>query len=215
MYSEKKQGVNKMSQITEMQSRLAALKKKLLARAKTKEGIEHSYPIPLKLETKTLADGDWEVSGYVAVFNNVDLTGDLIQKGAFEKSLRSGRKVKFLFNHDAGRPLGIAKTLKEDSRGLFGQFKISKTRLGEEVRELLKDGALDSFSFGYTVRDSEYKGDVRLLREIDIFEASLVSIPANSDAVVTNFKDVAPVSLVEAHKIRSRLNEIGRKHGGQ
>jgi HK97 family phage prohead protease len=199
-------------QIVEMRERLEALKKRLLTPGKIKAGTEYSYPI--QLETKAMVDGDWMVSGYVAAFNNVDMGGDMILPGAFKKSLSSGRKIRFLFNHDGARPLGIAKTLKEDSKGLYGSFKISRTRLGEEVRELLKDGALDSFSFGYNTTDYEYKGDVRVLKSIDLYEASLVSIPMNSEAIVTDFKDSQPtVSLVEAHKIKSRLNELGRKYG--
>ncbi len=153
------------------------------------EVIEYSYPLPL--ETKAIGDG-WQVEGYIATFGNVDLGGDLIIPGAFTESLKSGRKVRFLFDHKA--PLGATKSLREDSKGLFGKFKISKTQLGEEIHQLLNDGAIDSFSFGYLVKDHEYKGQVRILKQIDLFEASLISIPMNPSAVVTGFKDIEQIT---------------------
>src|SRR4030042_6440076 len=197
--------------IAEIRARLDKLRDRLKNRG-GKKGAEYSYPV--QLEVKAVNDDDWQVSGYISIFNTVDLTGDMILPGAFDKSLKSGRKVRFLFNHDGGRILGAPRVLKPDQKGLYGSFKISKTPLGADVRQLLLDGALDSFSFGYNVQDYEYKGDVRVLKQIDLYEASLVSIPANSDAVVTGFKDTQPtISLVEAHRIQSRLAELGRKYG--
>jgi len=167
------------------------------------KAIEFGSPIPI-MEFKTDGD-DWEVSGYVSVFNNIDLGKDIVLPGAFTKSLKSGRKVRFLYSHDPRAVLGVPRELKEDNKGLFGRFKISKTKLGEETHQLLKDGAIDSFSFGYSAADYIYNDDdVRELKSIELYEASLVSMPMNPAAIVTDFKDY--MSLVD--KVNKAIEEI-------
>lgn len=159
-----------------------------VAKRKTSGVMQFATPIPI-LEFKDEGD-DWEVSGYVSIFNNVDLGNDIVLPGAFKNSLSSGRKVRFLLSHDPKSVLGVPKTLKEDKKGLFGRFKISKTRLGEETHQLLQDGAIDSFSFGYRSMDEDYREDgIRELKSIDLFEASLVAMPMNPDSIVTGFKE--------------------------
>lgn len=167
------------------------------------KAIEYANPIPI-MDFKS--DGnDWEVSGYVSVFNNIDLGKDIVLPGAFTKSLNSGRKVRFLYSHDPRSVLGVPKELKEDNRGLFGRFKISKTRLGEETHQLLQDGAIDSFSFGYSAADYLIgDDDVRQLKGIELYEASLVAMPMNPQAIVTNFKEY--LSLVD--KITKYIEEF-------
>ena len=149
----------------------------------------YSRPIQIA-EFKAAGDGEWEVSGYVSTFNNEDYGGDVVRPGAFKKTLVSGPKVRFLRDHDPRMLLGVPLKLKEDSKGLFGRFKISKTRLGEETHELLKDEALDSFSFSYhaDVYEIDEKDQIRYLNELTLFEASLVAMPMNPEAAVTGFK---------------------------
>lgn len=151
--------------------------------------LQYSHPLPIQ-EIKAAGDGTWEVSGYVSTFGGVDLGGDTILRGAFDDTLAAGRKVKFLFAHDQSQVLGVPLALKADDRGLFGRFKISRTRLGEDVHTLLKDGAIDSFSIGYFPEEYEFDPETgtRILKKIDLLEASAVAIPMNPDALVTNVK---------------------------
>lgn len=151
--------------------------------------VQYSRPLPIQ-EIKAAGDGTWEVSGLLSTFGGVDLGGDTILRGAFDETLASGRKVKFLFAHDQSQVLGTALSIKAEDRGLFGRFKISRTRLGEDVHTLLKDGALDSFSIGYFPEEFEFDPDTgtRILKKIDLLEASVVAIPMNPDAVVTHVK---------------------------
>jgi HK97 family phage prohead protease len=151
--------------------------------------VQYSHPVPIA-EIKAASDGSWEVSGLISTFGGVDLGGDTILRGAFDETLASGRKVKFLFAHDQSQVLGTALSLKAEDRGLFGRFKISRTRLGEDVHTLLKDGALDSFSIGYFPEEFEFDPDTgtRILKKIDLLEASVVAIPMNPDAIVTHVK---------------------------
>jgi HK97 family phage prohead protease len=150
---------------------------------------EYSLPLPIG-EVKAVDDGSWEVAGYASVWDVVDLGNDVVHKGAFLDSLGNGRKVRFLYGHDHRSVLGAPIELKEDEQGLHGRFRISKTRLGDEVHTLLKDGALDSFSIGYLARDfrfDEEKG-VRHLDAIDLLEVSVVAVPMAPRALVTAVK---------------------------
>lgn len=153
--------------------------------------VQYSIPLPIQ-EIKAASDGTWEVSGYASTFGSVDRVGDTIMKGAFDRSLSDGRRIKFLYAHDPSQVLGVPISLKADDHGLFGRFKISRTRLGEDVHTLLKDGALDSFSIGFYIDDLDFDPETgtRLLKDIDLLEASVVAIPANPEALVTNVKQM-------------------------
>lgn len=162
--------------------------------------LEPAYGAPLRIEEVKAAGDAWEVSGYAATYGNTDLGGDVILPGAFDESLKSGRKVRFLYAHDHRQVLGVPVKLHSDDKGLFGRFKISKTRLGEEVHQLLKDGALDSFSIGFIPTDVEFDdADIRKLKSIDLLETSVVAMPMNPQALVTAVKaeDAATLPFAE------------------
>lgn len=150
--------------------------------------MEFSKPVQI-MELKEAGD-EWLCEGYVSTFNNVDLGNDMVMPGAFKDTLKSGPKVRFLLSHDPRLVLGVPKKLKEDSKGLFGSFKISKTQLGQDTHQLLLDSALDSFSIGYSAEDwNMVDGDVRELHKVTLYEASLVPLSMNQEALVTGVKE--------------------------
>lgn len=160
------------------------------------------YSKPLQIEGFKSDNEDWLVEGYVSTFGNVDRGDDIVMAGAFDETLKSGPKVKFLLSHDPTKVLGIPTKLKEDKKGLFGSFKISKTTLGADTHQLLLDGALDSFSIGYRAKVWEWdtESEVRKLVKIELYEASLVPIPMNPQAEVTRVKDLTGGTLTERMK---------------
>jgi phage head maturation protease len=81
-------------------------------------------------------------------------------------------------------PLGRATLLREDRAGLYGEFHVSKTAGGDEALELVRDGALDSFSVGFTPIKQVQRNGVTVRTETGIREASLVTFPAYEDALV-------------------------------
>lgn len=155
------------------------------------------YGALFKIDDVKAADNGWLVEGYVSTFGNVDHGGDVVMRGAFDALDPS--KVKFLYQHQTDQVLGVAKSLKADDKGLFGTFKISKTALGEDVHTLLKDGALDSFSIGFIPSVVEFDDvGTRLLKAMDLKEASIVSFPMNELAGVTRVKaDLPFVQMLE------------------
>ena len=130
-------------------------------------------------------------AGYASTFDE-DLGGDIISKGAFNKTMERKDRVKVLWQHN--EPIGKSVDMRTDSKGLYVEGKISKTRLGDEAIELMQDGVIDQMSIGFSIPNgkSEYneKGN-RLIHEVKLFEYSLVTFPMNEKAIITSVKSVS------------------------
>lgn len=132
-----------------------------------------------------------EFRGYAATWDK-DRGDDIILKGAFAKTLKErGDRVKILWQHH--EPIGRPLEMVEDEKGLFVVGKISKTRTGDEAIELMRDDVIDQMSIGYSVPEdkSDYVGGVRIIRELKLYEFSLVTFPMNENAVITGVKSIA------------------------
>lgn len=108
------------------------------------------------------------------------------ERGAFAKTIAErGDKVKLLAQHDWRTwPLGRATLLREDAGGLYGEFHVSSTRAGDEALELVRDGAIDSFSVGFSPIKHVKRDRVTWRTEVGLREASLVTFPAYETALV-------------------------------
>ena len=134
--------------------------------------------------------------GYASTFGNRDRVGDVVSPGAFRKSLerhtREGTMPAMLLHHDMRRPIGKWTSMSEDQKGLRVEGTLTKgVRDSDEAYALIKDGAINSMSIGYVVNDEDYdvKSDTNKLKEIELHEVSLVTIPANAQALVASVKD--------------------------
>ena len=109
-------------------------------------------------------------SGYAAVYGNIDSGGDIIEPGAFTKTIAEGwERVKILALHnDCWLPIGRPLELREDSNGLFIKAKISDTSMGRDIKVLLKDGVLTELSIGYDPIVFDYAGQDTALVEIKV-----------------------------------------------
>lgn len=119
---------------------------------------------------------------------------EVFTKGAFNRTLQqSKRKVKVYLEHDHKRVLGAAHELRDDPKGLYAELRISKTAKGDEILELVKDGALDAFSVGFKPvkgRDIWSKDQKSVKRtEVQLVEVSLTTAPAYEDAVITSMRN--------------------------
>ena len=152
-----------------------------------------SLSIPFELKREPDQDGTFE--GYASVFDVVDNGLDVVNRGAFVKSLDE-RKPKLLWQHDMAQPIGVWDEVKEDERGLYVKGRISKdVQKGAEAMALLRMGAIDSMSIGYRTREAVKEGDgsVRRLMAVDLFEISLVTIPMLDAATVTDVKSIRTI----------------------
>lgn len=152
-------------------------------------------------EFKREPDKDGVFEGYASVFGIVDQGMDVVERGAFTKSLGSGRKVKLLWQHDMAKPIGVWDEIREDERGLFVKGRILKdVQQGAEAMALMRAGAIDSMSIGYRTVDASFEGggDVRKLHELELFEISLVTFPMLPDAKITDIKSIKTIRDFEA-----------------
>jgi len=135
-------------------------------------------------------------TGYGSIFGNEDQGSDIMQKGAFTKSLenRPAPKVKMLYQHKTDEPIGVFEDMYEDEKGLFVKGRLAMgTQKGREAYELLKMGALDGMSIGFRADPdkqgyNENKRGTRTLKEVDLMEISLVTFPMNERALIENVK---------------------------
>ncbi|WP_295879128.1 HK97 family phage prohead protease [uncultured Bartonella sp.] len=145
-----------------------------------------------RLDVKNLAeDGTFE--GYGSIFGNVDCYRESVVKGAFSKTLKKHEQdnnpVLMLWQHSWEDPIGVWKELKEDDRGLYGVGEINlDVQKGREAYSLMKQRALTGLSIGYKEVKYTDNAEVRLLEEIDLYEISPVTFPANEEARISTVK---------------------------
>lgn len=163
------------------------------------------------VEVKAAAGGEGTFSGYGSVFNNLDAAGDVIKPGAFKQTLKEWKKgkgkwPKMLLQHGGGFfggaaidgiPIGQYTHMEEDGKGLKvdGRLFALDTDRGRLIYDGLKSGELDSLSIGYMVREyiAGTKADEprRTITNIDLWEVSVVTFPANDKAIITDVKSLS------------------------
>lgn len=149
---------------------------------------QHAIPI---LEVKASAEG--RVTGYGSTFGNIDSYGDTVMPGAFAATLDAHRQRKsaplMLWMHDRSMPVGRWEKVGEDSHGLHVEGVLNmRTVAGKEAYEHLSFGSAGGLSIGYTTAREQMRGDINVLHEVNLHEVSIVSMPADSHARVTDVK---------------------------
>jgi HK97 family phage prohead protease len=158
----------------------------------------------LALDVKEITD-EGKFEGYASTHYNVDEGGDRVEQGAFDRSLARykarNQRPKMLWMHDPNKVIGVWDDLYQDDKGLFVKGRLLKeTQLGRETHVLMRAGAIDSLSIGYRTIADGYEGansEVRVLKELDLYEVSIVSFPMNTEARVTDVKRLDSIRDVE------------------
>ena len=135
--------------------------------------------------------------GYAAVFDTETPIGgkagfvERIRRGAFKRSLASGRDILGLKDHDPAAVLGRTKsrtlTLREDAHGLEFELSVPATTLGNDLLTMARRGDLGGVSFGFRVEEAgqRWQGRLRELIDVDLLEISIISsFPAYAQTVV-------------------------------
>ena len=149
------------------------------------------------------------VEGYASTWTKTpDSYGDIVIKGAFTETLKkrkaTGHPFPLCFNHDFDQIIGAVTEAEEDDFGLKIKASFLNTALAQEKRELVKEGIVWQFSFAYSVLGSEEptaeekkQGIFQKLTKLDLYEVSLVPVPANQTAIVTEVKNDSEVETKE------------------
>jgi HK97 family phage prohead protease len=170
-----------------------------------------------KLERKSFAlkldgppDDEGRFTGYAAVFGNVDQGNDLIEPGAFTKTLSENPEVPILWAHDPNEPIGVSASMAEDGKGLRveGQLAMDVQR-ARELHALMKIGAIKGLSIGYRTVQRSFKGAVRHLQELKLGEFSLVTFPMNTLAGVDGVKDLYGWEATEGRLLPAAMIRAG------
>ncbi len=164
-------------------------------------------------ESVVTIDGGSVITGYASWFGVEDTGRDVVEPGAYCDSLArmstEGRRVKMLWQHDPAQVIGVWDEVREDGRGLFVKGRLlAGVEKAREAAELIAAGALDGLSIGYTVKRAGKDGQGRrLLKELELWEVSLVTFPMLPSARVGAKAD--PMRDV-ARAIRSARLELAR-----
>jgi HK97 family phage prohead protease len=129
------------------------------------------------MEASVGADG--LIEGYASLFGAPDQSGDVVERGAYARSLGDGRRIKMLWQHDPREPIGTWDEVREDRKGLYVRgHLLSSVARAREAAALIEAGAIDGLSIGYrTVRATKNDKGQRLLSELELWEVSLVTFP--------------------------------------
>lgn len=162
------------------------------------------------LETKIEASDDGAVEGLAWKFAEPDRVGDIIVKGAF-----AGATVPLplLFGHDQNDPIGTWDVAEERADGLHlkGRLLVEDVARAREVRALVRSGAVRGISIGFrTLKSTNRARGGRTISQLELLEASLVTIPMHPGARVTSAK-TAVRALSLAAKLQRAAAQLAKK----
>ncbi|MEK4201156.1 HK97 family phage prohead protease [Cytobacillus sp. FSL K6-0265] len=144
------------------------------------------------------------VSGYAAVFNSKTSIGEyfdeMISPGAFSRTLSENGDIRALINHNWDKLIGRTKSgtliLSEDERGLKFEIDLPNTSYARDLAESMERGDINQCSFGFYATEESWDYSIepalRTVNEAELFEISIVSIPAyeNTEAALVRSKEI-------------------------
>lgn len=134
-------------------------------------------------------DGEYlYIDAYASVFGNVDTYKDVVDKGAFVRTISGDNRprIKFCYQHDLKDVRGKIMDIQEDDYGLKCTIRTSRTQKGKDLAIQIEDGELFELSIGYNTKEYDIIDGIRHIKEADLIEVSIVSRAANPKAVITD-----------------------------
>lgn len=173
------------------------------------------------LTTRAAAEGETrKLVGYASVFNSPTVIGDdwfteEIAPGAFARSIKE-KDVRALFNHDWSNVLGRKKSgtlkLEEDEHGLRFEIDLPDTTVAKDLAKSVDRGDIDQCSFGFIPVVEKWDHDAqpakRTLEEVELFEVSIVSLPAYDDTTVSLRSREQAKAIERRQKVLNQIKSI-------
>lgn len=146
-------------------------------------------------------------SGYLSVFDVIDLYREVVAPGAFVNTLSKwkskGRLPPLLWQHRSAEPLGPFTKMEEDTKGLYfeAQLLVDDIARAKEAYALLRAKAIGGMSIGFNPLEEEYdsRAGIIVLREVDLWEGSLATFPACDAAQVDSVKSRQLIEYLQTH----------------
>lgn len=163
------------------------------------------------------ADDAGKISGYFSTYDEEpDSYGDIVAPGAFTDTIKAreatGHPFPLCFNHNMDAVIGTVDSIEDTEKGPLITASFFNTEKAQEVREMVKSGAVYQFSFAYDVKgweepteEQKAKGIANVLTKLDLYEVSVVVVPANQNAVVTDIKSGKRNSKKDADAIKQAI----------
>lgn len=171
----------------------------------------------LKIKAAGPDDGleDGQFVGYASVFGNVDSYGDIVEPGAFAKTIvdwqTKGDPIPVLWGHDFTDPfsnIGGVMTAEEDERGLKVTAQLDLDNpTAAQVYRLAKGRRVTDMSFAYDVLNATKEDDGNHLTELKLHEVSIVPIGANDQTDIVAIKAATASLAAKAGRVLSAKNE--------
>lgn len=147
----------------------------------------------IKIKAVESEDKSYHFEGYGSTYGNADRDGDIMEKGCFTKTLKNNSVIPLCLNHDINKFVGKAE-LMDTEKGLYvkGTLNLNDSEAAK-VYDLIKMGALTSMSIGFLVNDfipidKNTPYGAMKFTDVDLLEVSLVTVPANAQAKITDVK---------------------------
>ncbi|MCL2536957.1 MAG: HK97 family phage prohead protease [Coriobacteriia bacterium] len=152
-------------------------------------------------------EGGPDFTGYLTTYGNEDRDGDVIVEGAFAESIKKKSTAPLLFNHERNSVIGKLE-LEDCQEGVKVKAYLNlNDDLAVKVKELIEMGALDSMSVGFGIKryelaDQENPWRNWLIHEAEIYEGSVVTIPANELAAIEKDHELNTAERAELFELR-------------
>lgn len=136
------------------------------------------------------------VSGYFAMFGNKDLDGDIIERGAFSKTVmergpQGKQLIKYLLDHDKNKVVAKITNLMEDEKGLYYEAKIGTHSAGQDFLKMIESELINQHSFGFKIVKEQYDqmAKANRIKEVFLYEGSAVQfLGANPETTFIGLK---------------------------
>lgn len=181
---------------------------------------EHkTFALEIKATDEASGGATGMIRGYASTFGNVDLGGDMVVKGAFKKTISENKSIPILADHNPSKQIGWNIRAEEDAKGLYVEGEIDLTNPDGRIKWNLAKRAVDlgasmGLSIGFqTVKAEPMKENplIRQLKEIKLYEYSIVTFPMNTEAMVMAAKHFCTANTKEefTQAVRAKAQELG------
>jgi len=163
------------------------------------------------IQIKSMDEVTGIIEGYASVYGTVDSYGHMVVKGAFDESIKewkaSGLMPPMLWQHDPAVPIGPWLEMTSDDHGLLvrGQLLTKDIAKAAEAYALVKAKAVTGFSIGWSPVADEVVNGITLLKQIKLWEVSIVTFPANDEARATGIKAACKTKREFEARLRDEL----------
>lgn len=167
------------------------------------------------IEVKSAASSkDFKIAGYANTIDK-DRTGDIVLPEAWVKGIDNFRRNPILlYQHDHNKPIGRVKNITVDKKGIFVEATVSGAAENQHgVKTLIEDGVLKSFSVGFKIKDADYDrmSDAFTIKDVELLEISVVSVPANQNSLFSVRKSFEQGDEYESFKQQFLAEDLSTK----